>query len=35
MPFARKLRSTFKKFRKQIFAVSALVLGVGLITLLV
>ena len=35
MPFARKLRSTFKKFRKQIFAVSALVLGVGLIALLV
>src|SRR4051812_4701958 len=35
MPFARTLRSTFKKFRKQIFAVTALVLGVGLIALLV
>ena len=35
MPIARKLRSTFKKFRKQILAGTALVCGVGLIALTV
>ena len=34
MPTLKKLRSTLKKFRKQIFVGTALVLGVGLIALL-